>query len=65
MRTPTTCKDDPPRQQPMVSGSEYYRKRADVERGLKRRDFPSQDVESPSEKQDEKKVDAEKVPTKH
>jgi hypothetical protein len=50
----------------MVSGSLYYRNRADVERGLKRRDFPSQDLEnSPSEKQDEKEVDAEKLPPKH
>jgi hypothetical protein len=49
----------------MVSGSEYYRKRADVQRGLKTRDFPSQNLDSPSEKRDEKKLVAEKVPTKH
>ncbi|WP_413991178.1 hypothetical protein ACMDCR_03420 [Labrys okinawensis] len=65
MRNPTTCKDNPPKRQPMVSGSEYYRNRADVERGLKRRDFPSQDLDDdPSEKRDEKKVDAEKLPSK-
>ena len=49
----------------MVSGSEYYRKRADVQRGLKRRDFPSVELTAPSEKHDEKQIDAEKAPKKH
>ena len=65
MQKPTTCKGDPPNRQPMVSGSDYYRQRADIDRGLKKRDFPASDDSTPSEKADEQKVDAEKVPPKH
>jgi hypothetical protein len=64
MHKPTTCKGDPPKRQPMVSGSDYYRKRADIDRGLKKRDFPAADDSTPSEKADEQKVDAEKAAPK-
>jgi hypothetical protein len=48
----------------MVSGSDYYRKRADIDRGLKKRDFPAADDSTPSEKADEHKLDAEKAASK-
>jgi hypothetical protein len=52
----------PHKRQLMVSGSDYYRKRADVDRGLKKRDFPSVEQHDPSELDDEVAVGKNQVP---
>jgi hypothetical protein len=57
-------KEHPSPRQHMVSGSQYYRNRADVERGLKTRDFPSVEQGDPSELAQEKAIDKGKVPAK-
>jgi len=50
------------KRQLMVSRTEYYRHRADVERGLKKRDFPSIEQGEPLEKKNEQAVAEDKVP---
>jgi hypothetical protein len=44
------------RQTLMVSASAYYRQRADIHRGLQKRDFPCANDPTPSERADEAKV---------
>jgi hypothetical protein len=52
----------PMKGQLFVSACEYYRQRADVERGLQRRDFPSLDEHCPIEKKQEKLLNEGKPP---
>ena len=54
--------EHPHKRQHMVSGSDYYRNRADVERGLKKKDFPSIEQSDPSQNKQDKAVDADRVP---
>ena len=56
--------EHPGKQQHMVSGSEYYRHRADVDRGLKKKDFPSIEQSDPSQKTQDEAVATDKVPSK-
>lgn len=56
--------ESPNKKQHMVSGCEYYRKRADVDRGLKKRDFPSVEQTDPSQEKQDRAVEADKV-SKH
>ncbi len=64
MRKPPTPKDHPLKDQHMVSASQYYRDRADIQRGLKKRDFPSLNVGKPSEKTQEKMAETNSPPTR-
>ena len=52
----------PHKRQLMVSASDYYRSRADVDRGLKKRDFPSIEQPDPSQQKQDEAVKAGKVP---
>ena len=54
--------EHPARGQIVVAASEYYRKRADVGRGLKKRDFPAIDDPCPLEKKHEKLLNEGKPP---
>jgi hypothetical protein len=54
--------EHPHKQTHMVTASDYYRKRADIDRGLKKRDFPSAPEPAPSESADEAKVTATEAP---
>jgi hypothetical protein len=47
----------------MVTSSAYYRNRADVDRGLKKRDMPSADIPTVSEKEREEIADAKIAPS--
>ncbi len=55
--------DQPNNQVLMVSACSYYRIRADVERGMKKRDMPSADIAEIGEKEREKIADPEIVPS--
>jgi hypothetical protein len=62
MQKHTRNTQHPHKRQLMVSGSEYYRKRADTDRGLKKRDFPSVEQHDPSEKENEEALQATETP---
>ncbi len=49
-------RDHPANDQHMVTSSPYYRNRADIQRGMKKRDMPSSDMPAVSEKAEEKAV---------
>jgi hypothetical protein len=54
--------EDPHRQTHMVSASDYYKKRGDIQLGLKKRDFPSAPDSTPSESDDDAKVMSKEAP---
>ncbi len=58
----TTLGEHPHKRTLMVSASDYYRKRADVQRGLKKRDMPSCDVLPVSEAAEENAADPKSKP---
>ena len=55
-------RDDPHNEEHMVTSSTYYRGRADVGRGLRKRDMPSADIPTVSEKVREEVANPKVVP---
>jgi hypothetical protein len=62
MRKKRSHPEHPVKGQLFVAASEYYRQRADVERGLQKRDFPALDDPHPLEKNQETLLNEGKPP---